>query len=171
MTLSCRFYKKRLPDIDENVMVIVKQIGDVGVDVQLLEYGHRPGLSRARRLDVVINSVSRDDSVEGIIAASYSLDPRFSSSEPRRSGIGDTDRSRERSASHSVHSFGETLVHLGYIDLSKRQVSPEEQAECQEKFARGKTVRDSVVIVEEDLFLLRLGAQHPSSYCRSGRNR
>ena len=92
MTLSCRFYKNRLPDIDENVMVIVKHIGDVGVDVQLLEYGHQPGLPRAPRLDVVIDWVSRDDSVHGIIAASYSLDPRFGSSQPRRSGTSDTYR-------------------------------------------------------------------------------
>jgi translation initiation factor 2 subunit 1 len=30
---------------------------------------------------------------------------------------------------------------LGYIDLSKRRVSAEDTIKCEEKFARGKTVR------------------------------
>jgi translation initiation factor 2 subunit 1 len=29
---------------------------------------------------------------------------------------------------------------LGYIDLSKRRVSPEDISKCEEKFVRGKTV-------------------------------
>lgn len=31
----------------------------------------------------------------------------------------------------------------GYIDLSKRQVMPEEQQKCEERYARGKTVRSA----------------------------
>jgi translation initiation factor 2 subunit 1 len=31
-------------------------------------------------------------------------------------------------------------VVLGYIDLSKRRVSPEDIIKCEEKFVRGKTV-------------------------------
>ena len=33
-------------------------------------------------------------------------------------------------------------VILGYIDLSKRRVSPDDASKCEEKFARGKTVCD-----------------------------
>jgi translation initiation factor 2 alpha subunit (eIF-2alpha) len=32
-------------------------------------------------------------------------------------------------------------IFLGYIDLSKRRVSPEDISKCEERFVRGKTVR------------------------------
>jgi translation initiation factor 2 subunit 1 len=36
--------------------------------------------------------------------------------------------------------FERMSVILGYIDLSKRRVSPEDIIKCEEKFVRGKTV-------------------------------
>ena len=45
MSLTCRFYKNRLPDIDEHVMLLVTNVAEVGVDVNLLEYDGRQGLS------------------------------------------------------------------------------------------------------------------------------
>lgn len=32
------------------------------------------------------------------------------------------------------------LLHVGYIDLSKRRVSPEEIQKCEEKYSKAKTV-------------------------------
>lgn len=43
MQLSCRFYKSRLPEADDLVMVNVVNIEDMGVYVNLLEYNNIEG--------------------------------------------------------------------------------------------------------------------------------
>ena len=35
---------------------------------------------------------------------------------------------------------------IGYIDLSKRRVSPEEIQKCEEKYSKAKTVRERVCV-------------------------
>eukprot|EP00116_Pleurobrachia_bachei_P002057 sb/3462319/ len=42
--LSCRFYEKKLPDVDQVVMVTVSEITDLGAYVKLLEYDGAKGL-------------------------------------------------------------------------------------------------------------------------------
>lgn len=42
----------------------------------------------------------------------------------------------------SEHMF--SAVSLGYIDLSKRRVSPEEAIKCEDKFTKSKTVSENV---------------------------
>ena len=43
MTLSCRFYKKHLPNIDEIIMVNVRELEEIGTYVKLLEYNDIEG--------------------------------------------------------------------------------------------------------------------------------
>lgn len=42
-TMSCRFYKNTLPEVEELVMVHVHQIEEMGVFVHLLEYNDHQG--------------------------------------------------------------------------------------------------------------------------------
>lgn len=44
MQLTCRFYKNRLPETDDLVMVNVVNIEEMGVYVHLLEYNNIEGL-------------------------------------------------------------------------------------------------------------------------------
>jgi translation initiation factor 2 subunit 1 len=45
MQLTCRFYKNRLPETDDLVMVNVVNIEEMGVYVSLLEYNSTEGFS------------------------------------------------------------------------------------------------------------------------------
>jgi translation initiation factor 2 alpha subunit (eIF-2alpha) len=55
---------------------------------------------------------------------------------------------------------------LGYIDLSKRRVSPEDISKCEERFVRGKTVGGFFIFLKLSLwkYLIFLGKQYSSSY-------
>lgn len=44
MKLTCRFYKNRLPDVEELVMVNVAKVEELSVYVNLLEYNDIQGL-------------------------------------------------------------------------------------------------------------------------------
>ena len=41
--LNCRFYENEFPEIEDVVIVEVKQIADMGAYVQLLEYNNTEG--------------------------------------------------------------------------------------------------------------------------------
>lgn len=107
MQLSCRFYKSRLPEADDLVMVNVVNIEDMGVYVNLLEYNNIEGMilltELSRRRIRSINKLIRVGRNEVVVVVRVDRDK-------------------------------------GYIDLSKRRVSPEDISKCEEKFIRGKTV-------------------------------
>lgn len=44
MSLTCRYYRNSLPTSDQLVTVEIKAIGDVGIDVVLLEFNDQDGL-------------------------------------------------------------------------------------------------------------------------------
>ena len=44
MTLQCRFYANRYPEVDDVVMVNVRSVAEMGVYVQLLEYNNIEGM-------------------------------------------------------------------------------------------------------------------------------
>lgn len=106
MSLShCRFYKEKFPEIESYVMVNVRQIGDMGAYVKLLEY----------------------DDIDGMILLS------------------ELSRRRIRSIQKLIRvGRSEVVVVLrvdkdkGYIDLSKRRVSPEDVIKCEERYNKGK---------------------------------
>ncbi|KTW31524.1 eukaryotic translation initiation factor 2 subunit alpha [Pneumocystis carinii B80] len=115
-TTSCRFYENKYPDVDELVMVNVKQIQEMGAYVQLLEYNN----------------------IEGMILLS------------------ELSRRRIRSVQKLIRvGRNEVVVVLrvdkekGYIDLSKRRVSPEDIIKCEDKFNKSKTVHSILRNVTE----------------------
>ncbi|KAH8996717.1 eukaryotic translation initiation factor 2 subunit alpha [Lactarius akahatsu] len=102
-----RYYEARYPEVDELVMVQVRQIAEMGAYVKLLEY----------------------DNIEGMILLS------------------ELSRRRIRSIQKLIRvGRNEVVVVLrvdkekGYIDLSKRRVSPEDIIKCEERFMKARTV-------------------------------
>ncbi|TFK46767.1 hypothetical protein OE88DRAFT_1666977 [Heliocybe sulcata] len=102
-----RYYEQRYPEVDELVMVQVRQIAEMGAYVKLLEY----------------------DNIEGMILLS------------------ELSRRRIRSIQKLIRvGRNEVVVVLrvdkekGYIDLSKRRVSPEDIVKCEERYMKSKTV-------------------------------
>ncbi|VDB91354.1 unnamed protein product [Peniophora sp. CBMAI 1063] len=102
-----RYYEQKYPEVDELVMVQVRQIAEMGAYVKLLEY----------------------DGIEGMILLS------------------ELSRRRIRSIQKLIRvGRNEVVVVLrvdkekGYIDLSKRRVSPEDITKCEERYMKSKTV-------------------------------
>jgi len=102
-----RYYEQKYPEVDELVMVQVRQIAEMGAYVKLLEY----------------------DNTEGMILLS------------------ELSRRRIRSVQKLIRvGRNEVVVVLrvdkekGYIDLSKRRVSPEDIVKCEERYNKSKTV-------------------------------
>ncbi|KAJ8594969.1 hypothetical protein M405DRAFT_783918 [Rhizopogon salebrosus TDB-379] len=102
-----RYYEQRFPEVDELVMVQVRQIAEMGAYVKLLEY----------------------DNIEGMILLS------------------ELSRRRIRSIQKLIRvGRNEVVVVLrvdrekGYIDLSKRRVSPEDIIKCEERYMKSKAV-------------------------------
>ncbi|KAE9401509.1 putative translation initiation factor eIF-2 alpha chain [Gymnopus androsaceus JB14] len=102
-----RYYEQKYPEVEELVMVQVRQIAEMGAYVKLLEY----------------------DNTEGMILLS------------------ELSRRRIRSVQKLIRvGRNEVVVVLrvdkekGYIDLSKRRVSPEDITKCEERYMKSKTV-------------------------------
>lgn len=115
-TTTCRFYENKYPEVDDVVVVNVKEIADMGAYVKLLEY----------------------DDVEGMILLS------------------ELSRRRIRSIQKLIKvGRNEVAVVMrvdkdkGYIDLSKRRVSPEEATKAEERFNKSKAVHSILRHVAE----------------------
>ncbi|CAG8530483.1 15376_t:CDS:2 [Cetraspora pellucida] len=113
---QCRMYEAKYPEVDDLVMVNVRQIAEMGAYVKLLEY----------------------DNIEGMILLS------------------ELSRRRIRSIQKLIRvGRNEVVVVLrvdkekGYIDLSKRRVSPEDVAKAEEKFNKSKAVHSIMRHVAE----------------------
>mmetsp|Transcript_13218 Transcript_13218/g.28698 ORF Transcript_13218/g.28698 Transcript_13218/m.28698 type:complete len:338 (+) Transcript_13218:260-1273(+) len=105
--LDCRFYENKYPEIEEIVMVNVRNIADMGAYVSLLEYNN----------------------IEGMILLS------------------ELSRRRIRSINKLIRVHRNEVVMVlrvdkekGYIDLSKRRVSPEDIAKCEDRYNKAKAV-------------------------------
>mmetsp|Transcript_17725 Transcript_17725/g.21509 ORF Transcript_17725/g.21509 Transcript_17725/m.21509 type:complete len:315 (+) Transcript_17725:124-1068(+) len=105
--LSCRFYEQEYPEVDECVMVLVKNIADMGAYVELVEYNNIEGMillsELSRRRIRSINKLIRVGKME--VAMVMRVD-------------------KEK----------------GYIDLSRRRVTPEDVVKCDERYSKGKAV-------------------------------
>ena len=164
MQLTCRFYKNRLPETDDLVMVNVVNIEEMGVYVNLLEYnnteGQRFGSLRqkqpsalclgmilltelSRRRIRSINKLIRVGRNEVVVVVRVDRDKGKWQGQDRLTPV--------------------IRLYLGYIDLSKRRVSPEDISKCEEKFIRGKTVRRHCRSAREKNAVL-LGQQYSSSH-------
>ncbi|RHZ64091.1 hypothetical protein Glove_326g106 [Diversispora epigaea] len=125
---QCRMYEEKYPEVEDLVMVNVRQIAEMGAYVKLLEY----------------------DNIEGMILLS------------------ELSRRRIRSIQKLIRvGRNEVVVVLrvdkekGYIDLSKRRVSPEDVAKAEEKYNKSKAVHsimrhvaEKQNLVLEDLYKL-----------------
>ncbi|KAJ3188482.1 hypothetical protein HK101_009145 [Irineochytrium annulatum] len=116
--LQCRMYENKFPEVDDLVMVNVRQIADMGAYVHLMEYHN----------------------IEGMILLS------------------ELSRRRIRSIQKLIRvGKNEVVVVLrvdkekGYIDLSKRRVSPEDIAKCEERYNKSKAVHSIMRHVAEKL--------------------
>lgn len=113
---TCRMYESPYPEVDDLVMVNVKQIAEMGAYVSLVEY----------------------NGIEGMVLLS------------------ELSRRRIRSVQRLIRvGKNEVVVVLrvdrdkGYIDLSKRRVSPEEALRFEEKYNKSKTVHSIMRHVAE----------------------
>lgn len=113
---DCRMYEQKYPEIDDVVMVQVKNVAEMGAYVSLLEYNN----------------------IEGMILLS------------------ELSRRRIRSISSLIRVGRQepvTVVRVdkqkGYIDLSKRRVSEEEAAACEERYNKSKMVHSIMRHVAE----------------------
>ncbi|DAZ99748.1 TPA: hypothetical protein N0F65_003535 [Lagenidium giganteum] len=120
LSLQCRFYEQKFPEIDELVMVNVRSIAEMGAYVSLLEYNN----------------------IEGMILLS------------------ELSRRRIRSINKLIRVGKNEVVMVlrvdkekGYIDLSKRRVSPEDIAKCEERYNKAKTVHGVLRQVAQELSL------------------
>eukprot|EP00917_Polyrhabdina_sp_WS-2016_P012980 GHVP01028552.1.p1 GENE.GHVP01028552.1~~GHVP01028552.1.p1 ORF type:complete len:327 (+),score=63.89 GHVP01028552.1:65-982(+) len=109
-------YEKEYPEVGEIVMVIVKQIEEIGAYVNLIEYGGIDGM-------ILIKELSR----------------RRIRNLQRFIRVGQTD----------VACVVCVDKEKGYIDLSKKSVTPEEAAECNENFLKSKAVHGIVISLSE----------------------
>jgi len=115
-TSNFRYYEQKYPEVDDLVMVNVKDIADMGAYVKLLEY----------------------DDIEGMILLS------------------ELSRRRIRSIQKHVKvGRNEIAVVLrvdkdkGYIDLSKKRVTPEEALKCEDRYNKSKAVHSILRQVAE----------------------
>ncbi len=142
MSLSCRFYKHRYPKLEDVVMVNVRSIAEMGAYVTLLEYNNTEGMimlsELSRRRIRSINKLVRIGRNECVVVirvdetkGQYSVNSM--SAHPMWTGC-----------CIMLHfNLTISIIHYsltGYIDLSKRRVSPEEIQKCEEKYSKGKTV-------------------------------
>jgi len=138
MPLSCRFYAERYPEIDDVVMVNVRSIEEMGAYVHLLEYNNIEGMillsELSRRRIRSINKLIRIGKTEPVVVIRV-------------------DKEKGRSFFLNVlviHIIILVFVYiLGYIDLSKRRVSPEDIEKCTERFAKAKAVNSILRHVAE----------------------
>jgi len=105
--LNCRYYENEFPEVEDVVIVEVKQIADMGAYVQLLEYNNAEGMillsELSRRRIRSINKLIKVGRNEVVVVLRV-------------------DREK------------------GYIDLSKRRVSPEDVARHEIKYSKAKAV-------------------------------
>ncbi|CAG8579751.1 469_t:CDS:2 [Paraglomus brasilianum] len=141
--LQCRMYEAKYPEVDDLVMVNVRQIAEMGAYVKLLEY----------------------DSIEGMILLSE-LSRRRIRSIQKLIRVGRNEvvvvLRVDKEKGNDFDSFRTVLLMLrinclpielnvlaGYIDLSKRRVSPEDVAKAEEKFNKSKAVHSIMRHVAE----------------------
>ncbi|TKR93419.1 hypothetical protein L596_007880 [Steinernema carpocapsae] len=118
MPLSCRFYHNKFPEVEDTVMVNVKQIAEMGAYVNLLEYNNKEGMillsELSRRRIRSVNKLIRVGRNECVVVIRV-----------------DNDK--------------------GYIDLSKRRVYTKDLLQCEDRFAKAKSINSILRHVAEQL--------------------
>jgi translation initiation factor 2 subunit 1 len=128
---NCRFYENQFPAIDELVVVQVRQIAEMGAYVKLLEYDNIEGMillsELSRRRIRSINKLIRVGRNEVVVVL----------------------RVDQEKGKHSLFRGRGGSWHAGYIDLSKRRVSPEDVVKADERYNKAKAVHSILIHVAE----------------------
>lgn len=151
--LSCRFYQHRFPEVEDVVMVNVRSIAEMGAYVSLLEYNNIEGMillsELSRRRIRSINKLIRIGRNECVVVIRVDKEKgrwcrRMLSITGWKHGpcgvLEYSIVSRERCFCVEAPPHVSSVLSPGYIDLSKRRVSPEEAIKCEDKFTKSKTV-------------------------------
>lgn len=111
-------YEQKYPEVDDLVVVNVRQIAEMGAYVHLMEYNNTEGM-------ILLSELSRRRirSIQKIIR------------------VGRTE----------VVVVLRVDKEKGYIDLSKRRVSPEDVQKCEEKYIKSRTVHSIMRHVADKL--------------------
>lgn len=122
-----RYYEKTLPDTDEVVMCQVRQIAEMGAYVKLLEYDNAEGMillsELSRRRIRSIQKLVRVGRNEVVVVLRVDKEKgELSFKVTLRTNFADSSMS-------------------GYIDLSKRRVSPDDVMKCEERYNKSKAVQ------------------------------
>ena len=136
MALTCRFYEQKFPEIEDVVMVNVRSIADMGAYVHLLEYNNIEGkFSQFSEKNKNQNSKTLRQLLSIVLLCLITGMILLS----------ELSRRRIRSINKLIRvGRTEPVVVIrvdkdkGYIDLSKRRVSPEDIERCTEVFSKGK---------------------------------
>ena len=135
MALTCRFYEQKFPEIEDVVMVNVRSIADMGAYVHLLEYNNIEGrfCHFAEKTNLIKDVLWQCVSIIIVFLITGMI------------LLSELSRRRIRSINKLIRvGRTEPVVVIrvdkdkGYIDLSKRRVSPEDIERCTEVFSKGK---------------------------------
>jgi translation initiation factor 2 subunit 1 len=134
--LQCRMYENRFPEVDDLVMVNVRQIAEMGAYVHLLEYNNIEGMillsELSRRRIRSIQKLIRVGKNEVVVVLRVD----------KEKGIYFTCFISPLMLMLMLMEFlNLNSICIGYIDLSKRRVSPEDIQKCEEKYNKSKSVQ------------------------------
>ncbi|KAJ1558419.1 hypothetical protein HK096_000996, partial [Nowakowskiella sp. JEL0078] len=135
LRLQCRMYENKYPEVDDLVMVVVTQLAELGAYVHLLEYNNIEGMILHSEL-----SRRRIRSIQKLVRVG------------RNEVVVVIKIDKEKGREISQYKFFLTQM-KGYIDLSKRRVSPEDIMKCEEKFRKSTLVHGIMRHVAQKLGL------------------
>lgn len=102
MPLSCRFYKKKYPEVEDVVMVNVRSIAEMGAYVHLLEYNDIEGMillsELSRRRIRSINKLIRVGKTEPVVVIRVDKEKGYIDLSKRRVSTEDVEKCTERFA-------------------------------------------------------------------------
>ncbi|XP_023014631.1 eukaryotic translation initiation factor 2 subunit alpha [Leptinotarsa decemlineata] len=102
MPLSCRFYKEKYPEIEDVVMVNVREIAEMGAYVRLLEYNNIEGMillsELSRRRIRSINKLIRVGKTEPVVVIRVDKEKGYIDLSKRRVSAEDVEKCTERFA-------------------------------------------------------------------------
>lgn len=140
-----RFYQERYPEVDELVMVQVRQIAEMGAYVKLVGnllhiFYSTSGFEHLAQLEY--------DNIEGMILLSELSRRRIRSIQKlirvgRNEVVVVLRVDKEKGVVHWtwIGLFDiKNSAPIGYIDLSKRRVSPEDITKCEDRYMKSKSV-------------------------------
>lgn len=121
MVLSCRFYKKRYPEVEDVVMVNVRSIAEMGAYVHLLEYNNIEGMillsELSRRRIRSINKLIRVGKTEPVVVIRVDKEKGYIDLSKRRVSAEDVEKCTERYAkAKAVNSILRHVAELLHYD-------------------------------------------------------